>query len=78
MTFSSPSLKSFTFPVEGGQTLELAIAQFWSSGIGSHEVTFVDFEVFTFIRIFKIFFLLLLSFFCILYVLLPEIDGIRL
>lgn len=45
MTFSSPSLKSFTFPVEGGQTLELAIAQFWSSGIGSQGVTFVDFEV---------------------------------
>lgn len=45
VTFSFPSLKSFTFPVEGGQTLELAIAQFWSSGIGSHEVTFVDFEI---------------------------------
>ncbi|XXG85157.1 hypothetical protein AAC387_Pa11g0297 [Persea americana] len=45
VTFSSPSLKSFTFPVEGGQTLELAISQFWSSGIGSHEVAFVDFEI---------------------------------
>lgn len=45
VTFPSPSLKSFTFPVEGGMTLELAIAQFWSSGIGSHEVTSVDFEI---------------------------------
>lgn len=25
--------------------MELAIAQFWSSGIGSHETTIVDFEV---------------------------------
>lgn len=25
--------------------MELAIAQFWSSGIGSHETTVVDFEV---------------------------------
>lgn len=45
VTFSSPSIKSFTFAVEGGQTIELAIAQFWSSGIGSHEITTVDFEV---------------------------------
>ncbi|XP_058082097.1 tripeptidyl-peptidase 2 [Magnolia sinica] len=45
VTFSCPSLKSFTFPVKGGQTLELAIAQFWSSGIGSHEATIVDFEI---------------------------------
>ncbi|KAG9441237.1 hypothetical protein H6P81_017091 [Aristolochia fimbriata] len=45
VTFSSPSLKSFTFPVEGGQTIELAIAQFWSSGIGSSEATTVDFEI---------------------------------
>lgn len=25
--------------------MELAVAQFWSSGIGSHETTVVDFEV---------------------------------
>ncbi|CAL9208048.1 unnamed protein product [Musa hybrid cultivar] len=45
VTFSSPSVKSFTFPVKGGLTMELAIAQFWSSGIGSHEATHVDFEI---------------------------------
>ncbi|XP_030500340.2 tripeptidyl-peptidase 2 [Cannabis sativa] len=45
VTFSSPSTKSFSFPVVGGQTMELAIAQFWSSGIGSHEKTIVDFEI---------------------------------
>ncbi|XP_039137990.1 tripeptidyl-peptidase 2 isoform X1 [Dioscorea cayenensis subsp. rotundata] len=43
--FSSPSLKSFSFPVKGGLTMELAISQFWSSGVGSHEATVVDFEV---------------------------------
>lgn len=45
MTFSSPTAKNFTFSVEGGRTMELALAQFWSSGIGSHEATNVDFEV---------------------------------
>ncbi|CAL9068120.1 tripeptidyl-peptidase 2 isoform X2 [Musa acuminata AAA Group] len=45
VTFSSPSVKSFTFPVKGGLTMELAVAQFWSSGIGSHEATHVDFEI---------------------------------
>ncbi|TVU28813.1 hypothetical protein EJB05_20346, partial [Eragrostis curvula] len=30
---------------EGGLTLELSIAQFWSSGIASHEPTCVDFEI---------------------------------
>lgn len=25
--------------------MELAIAQFWSSGVGSHDTTSVDFEV---------------------------------
>lgn len=55
MTFSSPSFKSFTFPVQGGLIMELAVAQFWSSGIGSHESTIVDFEVFPLIKI--IFFL---------------------
>ncbi|KAJ9553504.1 hypothetical protein OSB04_017549 [Centaurea solstitialis] len=44
-TFSSPSTKSFTFSVEGGRTMELAIAQFWSSGVGSHETAVVDFEI---------------------------------
>ncbi|KAF3432977.1 hypothetical protein FNV43_RR24079 [Rhamnella rubrinervis] len=45
VAFSSPTSKSFSFPVAGGQTIELAIAQFWSSGIGSHETTIVDFEI---------------------------------
>ncbi|XP_011076155.1 tripeptidyl-peptidase 2 isoform X2 [Sesamum indicum] len=44
-TFSSPSSKSFAFAVEGGRTMELAIAQFWSSGVGSHHTTSVDFEI---------------------------------
>ncbi|KAG6485549.1 hypothetical protein ZIOFF_054109 [Zingiber officinale] len=42
--FSSPSVKSFAFPVKGGFAMELTVAQFWSSGIGSHEATLVDFE----------------------------------
>ncbi|KAI8555469.1 hypothetical protein RHMOL_Rhmol05G0175000 [Rhododendron molle] len=42
--FSSPSTKTFSFPVEGGRTMELAIAQFWSSGIGSQETIVVGFE----------------------------------
>ncbi|KAB2016864.1 hypothetical protein ES319_D08G122200v1 [Gossypium barbadense] len=45
ITFSSPTAKSFAFSVVGGQTMELAIAQFWSSGMGSHETTIVDFEI---------------------------------
>ncbi|KAJ1391039.1 Tripeptidyl-peptidase II domain [Sesbania bispinosa] len=45
ITFSSPGAKSFIFRVVGGQTLELVIAQFWSSGIGSHETTSVDLKV---------------------------------
>uniref|UniRef100_A0ACD5ZLK2 Uncharacterized protein n=1 Tax=Avena sativa TaxID=4498 RepID=A0ACD5ZLK2_AVESA len=45
VTFSSPSLKNFSFSVEGGLTLELSIAQFWSSGNASHEPTCVDFEI---------------------------------
>lgn len=45
ITFSSPAAKSFTFRVVGGQTLELVVAQFWSSGIGSQETTNVDLEV---------------------------------
>ncbi|KAI9162128.1 hypothetical protein LWI28_024106 [Acer negundo] len=45
VTFSSPAVKSFAIPVVGGQTMELAIAQFWSSGMGSHETTTVDFEI---------------------------------
>ncbi|KAG6481698.1 hypothetical protein ZIOFF_058317 [Zingiber officinale] len=43
--FSSPSVKSFAFPVKGGFAMELTVAQFWSSGIGSHEATLVDFEI---------------------------------
>lgn len=45
VTFSSPSLKSFLIPVKGGLTMELAIVQFWSSGIGSNEATHLDFEI---------------------------------
>ncbi|KAF5457840.1 hypothetical protein F2P56_021917 [Juglans regia] len=45
VTFSSPATKSFAFPVVGGRTMELTIAQFWSSGIGSHGTTVVEFEV---------------------------------
>ncbi|KAK7315056.1 hypothetical protein VNO77_33588 [Canavalia gladiata] len=44
-TFPSPSAKSFAFSVVSGQTLELVISQFWSSGIGSHDTASVDFEV---------------------------------
>ncbi|WZY85249.1 hypothetical protein YC2023_031633 [Brassica napus] len=44
-TFASPSAKSFAFPVVSGQTMELAVAQFWSSGLGSREPTIVDFEI---------------------------------
>ncbi|KAK1313136.1 hypothetical protein QJS10_CPA06g00318 [Acorus calamus] len=44
VTFSSPSLKSFSFLVEGGLMMELAIAQFWLSGVGSHESTTVNFK----------------------------------
>ncbi|XP_027923096.1 tripeptidyl-peptidase 2-like isoform X1 [Vigna unguiculata] len=43
--FPSPAAKSFAFRVVSGQTLELVISQFWSSGIGSHESASVDFEV---------------------------------
>ncbi|KAK7380315.1 hypothetical protein VNO78_32823 [Psophocarpus tetragonolobus] len=45
VTFPSPASKSFAFKVVSGQTLELVISQFWSSGIGSHETASVDFEV---------------------------------
>ncbi|CAI8593694.1 unnamed protein product [Vicia faba] len=45
ITFASSGAKSFTFKVVSGQTLELVIAQFWSSGIGSHETASVNFEV---------------------------------
>ncbi|KAJ8771482.1 hypothetical protein K2173_026659 [Erythroxylum novogranatense] len=41
----TPASKSFKFPVVGCQTLELAVAQVWSSGIGSHQTTIVDFEI---------------------------------
>ncbi|KAM0047332.1 putative tripeptidyl-peptidase II [Helianthus debilis subsp. tardiflorus] len=43
--FSSPSTKSFVFSVEGGRTMELVIAQFWSSGVGSNEPAVVEFEL---------------------------------
>ncbi|KNA22818.1 hypothetical protein SOVF_030530 [Spinacia oleracea] len=45
VTFSSPSAQNFSFAVEGGRTIEFAVAQFWSSGVGSQETTTVDFEI---------------------------------
>ncbi|GAB2265195.1 tripeptidyl-peptidase II Tpp2 [Dionaea muscipula] len=45
VVFSSPSAKTFSFQVESGQTIELAVAQFWSSGRGSQESAVVDFEI---------------------------------
>ncbi|KAL9662725.1 hypothetical protein QQ045_027559 [Rhodiola kirilowii] len=45
VTFSSPTSKSFAFTVESGRTMELAVAQFWTSGIGSREASVVDFEI---------------------------------
>lgn len=53
VSFSSPAAKSFTFRVVGGQTLELVIAQFWSSGVGSHETTNVDLEVTQFLFVWR-------------------------
>nr|AND01131.1 hypothetical protein [Linum usitatissimum] len=44
-TFSSPGAKTFSFRVVSGQTMELAVAQFWSSGLGSRDTTIVDFEI---------------------------------
>lgn len=44
-TFASSGAKSFAFRVISGQTLEIVISQFWSSGIGSHESASVNFEV---------------------------------
>ncbi|KAL1319371.1 tripeptidyl-peptidase 2 isoform X1 [Arachis ipaensis] len=45
VSFPSPATKTFAFKVVSGQTLELVISQFWSSGIGSDETAIVDFEV---------------------------------
>ncbi|GLJ21474.1 hypothetical protein SUGI_0396320 [Cryptomeria japonica] len=45
VTFTSPSLKSFTFRVESSRTIEITIAEFWSSGNGSHMTTIVDLEI---------------------------------
>jgi hypothetical protein len=47
VTFQSPSSKSFAFPLIGGVTMELTIAQFWSSGSGSHIPANADIEVCT-------------------------------
>ncbi|XP_078427505.1 tripeptidyl peptidase ii [Wolffia australiana] len=45
VTFSSPSNKTFSFPVKSALTMELTVSQFWSSGVGSIEPTMVDLEV---------------------------------
>lgn len=45
VNFQSPSSKSFAFPLIGGVTMELTIAQFWSSGNGSHLPATADIEV---------------------------------
>ncbi|KAH9309483.1 hypothetical protein KI387_037394, partial [Taxus chinensis] len=44
VTFLSPSLKRFSHRVESGRTVEITIAQFWSSGNGSLATTLVDLE----------------------------------
>ncbi|KAL3696139.1 hypothetical protein R1sor_010215 [Riccia sorocarpa] len=44
-TFSSPSSKDFAFAVEGGVTMELTLALFWSSGNGSHVPALAEIEV---------------------------------
>lgn len=45
VNFQSPSSKSFAFPLIGGVTMELTVAQFWSSGNGSHIPATADVEV---------------------------------
>lgn len=40
-----PSFKSLTFCIEGGVTMELTVAQFWSSGIGSHAPAIMEIEI---------------------------------
>ncbi|XP_024379679.1 tripeptidyl-peptidase 2 isoform X4 [Physcomitrium patens] len=45
VNFQSPSSKSFAFPLIGGVTMELTIAQFWSSGNGSHIPATADVEI---------------------------------
>lgn len=45
VNFQSPSSKSFAFPLIGGVTMELTIAQFWSSGNGSHLPATADIEI---------------------------------
>ncbi len=45
VTFQGPSSMSFAFPLQGGLTMELTIAQFWSSGSGSQTVALADIEV---------------------------------
>ncbi|KAK1307536.1 hypothetical protein QJS10_CPA09g01678 [Acorus calamus] len=41
----SDGLHYYEVYVKGGLMMELVIAQFWSSGIGSHEATVVNFEI---------------------------------
>lgn len=45
VNFQSPASKSFAFPLIGGVTMELTIAQFWSSGNGSHVPATANIEV---------------------------------
>ncbi|KAG6541056.1 hypothetical protein Mapa_017543 [Marchantia paleacea] len=44
-TFTSPSTKDFALPVEGGITMELTLALFWSSGSGSHIPALAEIQV---------------------------------
>ena len=52
-TFSSPTSISLAFPVAGGRKIELAVAQFLSSGRGSHETTDVYFEAASYFQTFR-------------------------
>lgn len=45
VTFQSPLSKSFSFPFIGRVTMELTIAQFWSSGSGSHVPATAEIEI---------------------------------
>ncbi|KAG0562456.1 hypothetical protein M758_9G144800 [Ceratodon purpureus] len=45
VNFQAPSSKTFAFPLIGGVTMELTIAQFWSSGNGSHVPATAEIEI---------------------------------
>eukprot|EP00249_Psilotum_nudum_P018372 c26772_g1_i1 orf=205-4470(+) len=45
VTFSGSSSKTFAFPIHGGVTMELTLAQFWTSGIASYVQATAELEV---------------------------------